>query len=115
MPYTIGLLGAIPRVDAAARAPLVPIEGNPPLLVDLPPGCPFEPRCPIVDSPDARTGEPELAPVPGTPAGHSAACVRADRIEDGRIDRAPRLPAPAGARVARRRRCPASSARRCSS
>ena len=47
MPYTIGLLGAVPRVDSADRAPLVPITGNPPLLVDLPPGCPFEPRCPI--------------------------------------------------------------------
>ena len=93
MPYTIGLLGALPRVDAATRAPLVPITGNPPLLVDLPPGCPFEPRCPI-SIPRCAEGEPELAPVPGTPAGHSAACVRADRIEDGRIDRAPVYPLP---------------------
>ena len=93
MPYTIGLLGALPRVDAATRAPLVPITGNPPLLVDLPPGCPFEPRCPI-SIPRCAEGEPELAPVPGTPAGHSAACVRADRIEDGRIDRAPLYPLP---------------------
>ena len=92
MPYTIGLLGALPRVDAP-RAPLVPITGNPPVLVDLPPGCPFEPRCPI-SIPRCADGEPELAPVPGTPAGHSAACVRADRIEDGRIDRAPVYPLP---------------------
>src|SRR4051812_25563061 len=47
MPYTIGLLGAPPRLGAATRAPLVPITGDPPLLVDLPSGCPFEPRCPI--------------------------------------------------------------------
>jgi peptide/nickel transport system ATP-binding protein len=47
MPYTIGLLGAVPRVDVAERRPLVPIAGNPPLLVDLPPGCPFQPRCPV--------------------------------------------------------------------
>ncbi|HZS19888.1 MAG TPA: ABC transporter ATP-binding protein, partial [Pseudonocardiaceae bacterium] len=47
MPYTIGLLGAVPRVDVAQRRPLVPIQGNPPLLVDLPPGCPFQPRCPV--------------------------------------------------------------------
>ncbi len=88
MPYTIGLLGALPRVDAAAGAPLVPIKGNPPLLVDLPPGCPFEPRCPISIARCAE-GEPELAPVLGTSAQHSAACIRADGIGDGRIDGAP--------------------------
>jgi peptide/nickel transport system ATP-binding protein len=85
MPYTIGLLGALPRVDAAARAPLIPIKGNPPLLVDLPPGCPFEPRCPIAIA-RCADGEPELAPVAGTSVSHSAACIRADGIEDGRID-----------------------------
>ena len=113
MPYTIGLLGALPRVDAATRAPLVPITGNPPLLVDLPPGCPFEPRCPI-SIPRCAEGEPELAPVPGTPAGHSAACVRADRIEDGRIDRAPVYPLPRCPSRGRRRYA-ATGARRCSS
>src|SRR3954465_15970250 len=71
MPYTIGLLGALPRTDAAAHAPLVPIKGNPPLLVDLPPGCPFEPRCPIAVARCADR-EPELAPVSGTSASHSA-------------------------------------------
>ena len=85
MPYTIGLLGALPRVDAATRAPLVPIKGNPPLPVDLPPRCPFEPRCPIAIA-RCMEGEPELLPVLGNSAQHSAACVRADGIEDGRID-----------------------------
>jgi peptide/nickel transport system ATP-binding protein len=93
MPYTIGLLGALPRVDAAVRAPLVPIKGNPPLLVDLPPGCPFEPRCPISIARCADV-EPELAPVRGTSARHSAACIRADGIEDGRIDGALVYPLP---------------------
>jgi peptide/nickel transport system ATP-binding protein len=93
MPYTIGLLGALPRVDAAVRAPLVPIKGNPPLLVDLPPGCPFEPRCPISIARCADV-EPELAPVRGTSVQHSAACIRADGIEDGRIDGAPVYPLP---------------------
>jgi peptide/nickel transport system ATP-binding protein len=93
MPYTIGLLGALPRLGAATRAPLVPITGDPPLLVDLPPGCPFEPRCPI-SIPRCADGEPGLAPVPGTHAVHSVACVRADRIEDGRIDGAPVFPLP---------------------
>ncbi len=93
MPYTIGLLGALPRVDAPARAPLVPIKGNPPLLVDLPPGCPFEPRCPIAIARCADR-EPELAPVSGTSTSHSAACIRADGIEGGRIDGRPVYPLP---------------------
>jgi len=93
MPYTIGLLGALPRLGAATRAPLVPITGDPPLLVDLPSGCPFEPRCPI-SIPRCADGEPGLAPVPGTHAVHGVACVRADRIEDGRIDGAPVYPLP---------------------
>jgi peptide/nickel transport system ATP-binding protein len=47
MPYTLGLLGSLPRADAVGRQPLTPVEGNPPALVDLPPGCPFAPRCPM--------------------------------------------------------------------
>jgi peptide/nickel transport system ATP-binding protein len=47
MPYTIGLLGSIPRLDAGRGQPLTPIEGTPPSLVNLPPGCPFVPRCPV--------------------------------------------------------------------
>ncbi|MER6896722.1 ABC transporter ATP-binding protein, partial [Amycolatopsis sp. NPDC000740] len=38
MPYTLGLLGSIPRVDAREKQPLVPIEGQPPSLVNLPQG-----------------------------------------------------------------------------
>ena len=49
MPYTIGLLGAIPRVDEKQKTPLVPIKGNPPLLINLPPGCPFAPALPDRD------------------------------------------------------------------
>src|SRR5688500_17138998 len=47
MPYTLGLLGSLPRLDSAERQPLTPVEGNPPSLVDLAPGCPFAPRCPM--------------------------------------------------------------------
>ena len=90
MPYTIGLLGAVPRVDSADRAPLVPIAGQPPLLVDLPPGCPFTPRCPVA-VPRCTDAEPPLAPVS---TGHEVACVRAEGIADGRIDGAPVYPLP---------------------
>jgi oligopeptide/dipeptide ABC transporter ATP-binding protein len=48
MPYTLGLLGSLPRVDGATGERLVPITGAPPSLVNLPPGCPFAARCPLV-------------------------------------------------------------------
>ncbi len=48
MPYTMGLLGSIPRIDEHGGSSLTPIEGNPPALASLPPGCPFAPRCPLV-------------------------------------------------------------------
>ena len=53
MPYTVGLLGSIPRLDAADGGKLLPIRGAPPSLINLPPGCPFSPRCPL-----ARAGLP---------------------------------------------------------
>ncbi|MGV9381749.1 dipeptide ABC transporter ATP-binding protein [Nonomuraea sp. NPDC003707] len=72
MPYTVGLLGSIPRVDRGARQPLAPIEGSPPSPEALPPGCPFAPRCPMkIDACDE--GEPPLFDVG---AGHRAACIR---------------------------------------
>ncbi|MGH3753201.1 MAG: dipeptide ABC transporter ATP-binding protein [Pseudonocardiaceae bacterium] len=75
MPYTRGLLGSIPRVDTGPRVALVPIEGQPPALADLPAGCPFAPRCSLVIDP-CRTTEPDLAPVSST---HLCACHRADQ------------------------------------
>ena len=47
-PYTSGLLASVPRLDQDDRAELVPIKGLPPHPSDLPPGCPFHPRCPRV-------------------------------------------------------------------
>ncbi|MFG1698997.1 dipeptide ABC transporter ATP-binding protein [Nonomuraea sp. NPDC049309] len=72
MPYTVGLLGSIPRVDMGARRPLTPIEGNPPSPGELPPGCPFAPRCPMrID--ECEKAEPPLFDVGD---GHRAACIR---------------------------------------
>jgi oligopeptide/dipeptide ABC transporter ATP-binding protein len=45
-PYTRALLDSIPRVDRAGSGRLTSIPGAPPDLVDMPPGCPFQPRCP---------------------------------------------------------------------
>ncbi|MFC9965496.1 ABC transporter ATP-binding protein [Nocardia ignorata] len=72
MPYTVGLLGSIPRMDGPARTPLIPIVGAPPAMHALPPGCSFAPRCPVsID--DCTAAEPPLERVS---QGHSAACIR---------------------------------------
>jgi oligopeptide/dipeptide ABC transporter ATP-binding protein len=76
MPYTAGLLGSVPRLDAPQGARLVPIPGSPPSLADLPPGCPFAPRCPLAID-ECRTAEPELAPVG---PNHQAACIRTEQV-----------------------------------
>ena len=76
MPYTAGLLGSVPRLDAPRGERLVPIPGAPPSLVTLPPGCPFAPRCPLAVD-DCRAAEPALEPVA---PGHAAACIRTDQV-----------------------------------
>jgi peptide/nickel transport system ATP-binding protein len=76
MPYTAGLLGSVPRLDAPQGARLVPIPGAPPSLADLPPGCPFAPRCPLAID-ECRTAEPELVPVG---PNHQAACIRTEQV-----------------------------------
>jgi oligopeptide transport system ATP-binding protein len=45
-PYTAGLLAGIPRLTGEQGAPLPAIQGLPPNLSSVPPGCPFRPRCP---------------------------------------------------------------------
>ncbi|WP_099040752.1 ABC transporter ATP-binding protein [Mycobacterium neglectum] len=76
MPYTAGLLGSVPRFDAHQGARLVPIPGAPPSMAALPPGCPFEPRCPLAID-DCRTAEPDLLEIAPT---HRAACIRTDEV-----------------------------------
>lgn len=105
MPYTIGLLGAIPKVHKSDRAPLVPIKGNPPILIDLPEGCPFAPRCPVaIDA--CLQSEPALEFVDVSDAAdadvtemrptryHRAACHRSDEIMHSQINGAPVYPVP---------------------
>ena len=45
MPYTQGLLASLPRLDDTEHKRLRPIPGQPPNLLNLPPGCAFAPRC----------------------------------------------------------------------
>ncbi len=44
-PYTLGLLGSLPRVDETEHGRLFSIEGHPPVLYQKPTACPFAPRC----------------------------------------------------------------------
>lgn len=78
MPYTVGLLGSVPRLDAAQGSRLVPIPGAPPSMAALPPGCPFAPRCPLAID-DCRAAEPELLTIDSS-AGHRAACIRTEHV-----------------------------------
>ena len=50
-PYTLGLMASVPRLDGDVGRRLVPIEGQPPDLAELPPGCAFSPRCRIATEP----------------------------------------------------------------
>ena len=67
-PYTVGLLNSLPRPGTQR---LVPIEGQPPSLIDLPPGCRFADRCPLVEL-RCRTAIP---PLEEKTRGHFARCV----------------------------------------
>ena len=77
-PYTLGLLASLPRLDDIERSRLVPIEGQPPNLLRLPPGCSFAPRCqyrmPICDTP---------VPQYDFGAGHVARCYLYDERTEG--------------------------------
>jgi oligopeptide/dipeptide ABC transporter ATP-binding protein len=79
-PYTIGLLGSIPRLDER-RNRLQTIPGNAVSLINPPGGCRFHPRCARA-MPRCRLEEPELLPVA---AGHRARCwLAADEHQEGR-------------------------------
>ncbi|MEO3872238.1 ABC transporter ATP-binding protein [Nonomuraea sp. B12E4] len=80
MPYTMGLLAGVPRLDRPQRR-LTPIAGAPPSLLDLGGGCPFAPRCPLAEA--ACQEEPELRVV--SPAGQRAACHFAETLTGGTV------------------------------
>ncbi|MGW4244008.1 ABC transporter ATP-binding protein [Nocardia sp. NPDC004722] len=81
MPYTVGLLGSIPRMDGPARMPLIPIVGTPPAMHALPPGCSFAPRCPVAID-DCKAAEP---PLQDTSPGHRAACIRTSEVSSAAL------------------------------
>jgi peptide/nickel transport system ATP-binding protein len=79
MPYTLGLLGSLPRMDQKRQERLTPIKGSPPSLLNLPPGCPFTPRCPMAQEICDRE-EPPLAAVERT--DHYSACHFRDQVRN---------------------------------
>src|SRR5499426_1088312 len=76
-PYTMALLSCLPTLTQD-RTPLATIEGQPPDLANLPPGCSFAPRCPLAQEPCHTTSPPleELLP------GHNLACWRAEQTAE---------------------------------
>ena len=98
MPYTLGLLASIPRLDRDPDQRLDPIPGNPPSLIAPPPGCVFNPRCGYArEVPDGRcqSEQPELLPV--SPA-HRVRChiPEADRTAIARAALANLVTVPVG-------------------
>ena len=76
-PYTDGLMQSIPRPDLSLDR-LEPIQGAPPDLLRIPPGCPFHPRCPHAQ-PQCQTDVPLLRPV-GDLADRLSACHFSEEI-----------------------------------
>ena len=86
-PYTEGLLASVPRLDKPKGARLVPIEGMPPDLSALPPGCAFHDRCAYVRD-RCLADVPPLLPVDGA-SDREAACWAVNGA-DGRGKERPR-------------------------
>ena len=82
MPYTMGLLRSVPNMLTAGTERLVPLEGRPPNLAQLPQGCPFADRCPAAQD-RCRETEPQLVAEFGD--GREVACHRADEIHAGTL------------------------------
>jgi len=75
-PYTLGLLRSVPRLDEPRRARLDPIDGQPPDLSRLPPGCAFAPRCAYRVERCAASAPP----LEGVAERHTSACWESARL-----------------------------------
>ncbi len=79
-PYTLGLMKSVPRLDEPRKTKLDPIEGLPPDLINLPPGCSFRPRCGFAIDRCATEVPPLMSVVSD---GHLSACWVADTLDIG--------------------------------
>ncbi len=76
-PYTWGLLASVPSLHGDADEDLKPIKGNPPSLINVPPGCAFHPRCryAMLNGGPCDIEVPQLLPLLAThEPGHTVAC-----------------------------------------
>jgi oligopeptide/dipeptide ABC transporter ATP-binding protein len=77
-PYTLGLLQSVPRLDAARKAALHPIEGNPRDMLEPLRACPFQPRCRYEVDESSRSVPPLVQIEPG----HKVACFNPVPVEE---------------------------------
>ena len=77
-PYTLGLLQSVPRLDAARRARLHPIEGSPPNMLQPPQACPFQPRCRF----EIDLSRREVPPLIEIEPGHQVACFNPVAVDE---------------------------------
>jgi oligopeptide/dipeptide ABC transporter ATP-binding protein len=82
-PYTMALLESLPSLHQA-HAQLKSIRGSVPSLTEIPPGCPFHPRCDYFQAGRCDSGGPP--PLREIDPGHKAACVRAEEIRGARVE-----------------------------
>ncbi len=75
-PYTLGLLKSVPRLDEIRKTKLEPIEGMPPDLIHMGPGCPFRPRCRFA----VERCTQENPPLVAVGDAHAAACWEWERV-----------------------------------
>jgi peptide/nickel transport system ATP-binding protein len=93
-PYTWGLLTSMPRIDQARAERLVPIQGTPPSLINVPSGCPFHPRCDYASLTKGRSTT-EVPLLHEIEPGHQVAChlthaqrdkLRAERLQAAAVE-----------------------------
>jgi peptide/nickel transport system ATP-binding protein len=87
-PYTWGLLSSMPRIDEERAERLIPIKGSPPSLINVPPGCPFNPRCDFAGMTNGRS-QTEVPLLREADPGHLVAChlsgVQRDKLRSERV------------------------------
>jgi oligopeptide transport system ATP-binding protein len=77
-PYTLGLLQSVPRLDAARKTALHPIEGNPRDMLHPPRACPFQPRCRY----EVDLSRQQVPPLEEIEPGHKVACFNPVPVEE---------------------------------
>src|SRR5215203_5026132 len=77
-PYTLGLLQSVPRLDAARKTALHPIEGSPRDMLFPPQACPFAPRCRF----EVDLSRQEVPPLEQVEPGHKVACFNPVGVEE---------------------------------